>query len=57
MLGLGPWELLVVLFVLLLIFGRRFPSVARSIGRSIKSFREGLREADIRNDIEDTVKQ
>lgn len=53
MFGVGHWEVLAILFVALLIFGARLPKVARSVGRSILSFKEGLREADVRRDIDD----
>ncbi len=53
MFGPGYWELLVVLMVMLLLFGRLLPSVARSVGRSLSSFKEGLRGVDLRADIQD----
>lgn len=55
MFGLGHWELLLVLFVALLIFGKRLPSVARSVGRSILSFKQGLREVDVRSDLDEVL--
>ncbi len=47
----GHWELIVVIIVALLIFGTRLPTIARSVGKSIQSFRKGLKEVDIRDDI------
>lgn len=41
--GLGHWELLIILAIGLLLFGRRLPEVGRSLGRSIVEFRRGLR--------------
>lgn len=48
--NLGPWEILVVLVVALLVFGGRLPDVGRSLGRSLTQFRRGLR--DIQDEIE-----
>jgi sec-independent protein translocase protein TatA len=40
------WELLVVLVVLLLLFGRRLPEIARSMGKSLTEFKKGIHEAE-----------
>lgn len=39
----GPWEILILLVVVLLLFGKRLPSVMGSLGRSIVEFKKGLR--------------
>ena len=44
MLGqLGPWELLLILVIVLLIFGvGRVSKIGRELGEGIREFREGL---------------
>lgn len=45
MFGLGFTELVVLLVVVLLLFGpSRLPQLMESLGRSIQSFRKGLKE-------------
>lgn len=41
----GP-ELLIILAVVLLFFGRKIPGVARSLGSGITEFKKGLREGE-----------
>ena len=40
----GPFEMLVIAGVGLLIFGRRLPEVGKGLARSIVEFKKGLRE-------------
>lgn len=40
----GPLELIVVLLIVLLLFGRRLPGLARSLGQGISSFKRGLND-------------
>jgi sec-independent protein translocase protein TatA len=44
--NLGIWELLIILAVALLIFGKRIPDVGRSLGRGIVQFKKGLHDED-----------
>ena len=45
-----------VFFVAFLVFGTRLPAIARSVENNMMSFRQGLREVDVRKDIEESVK-
>ncbi len=42
--GIGSWELLALMAVLLLLFGHRLPSAMRSLGQGITEFKKGLRD-------------
>lgn len=42
----GPWQILIVLLVVLLLFGNRLPSLARSLGMSLTEFKKGVKEID-----------
>ncbi len=44
MFGIGPWELAIVLFIVLLLFGKRIPEMARSLGKSVTEFKKGSHE-------------
>ncbi len=39
---LGPWEILIILVIALLIFGKRLPEVGKSLGKGIVEFKKGL---------------
>jgi sec-independent protein translocase protein TatA len=51
----GPWELLIVAGIALLLFGHRLPSVMRSLGRGVVEFKKGVQgiEDDLESDGKD----
>ena len=54
----GGWEWIVILVIALLLFGKKLPEVARSLGKSLTSFKKGLREAeDTKDEVVDDVKK
>jgi len=53
----GPIEILVILIIAILIFGKRLPEIARGMGKSLHEFKKGIKEAkEAKEDIEDDVR-
>ena len=45
MFGIGPWELIVVFAIVLLLFGgKRLPGIATGLGSAIKNFKSAVKE-------------
>jgi len=45
--GLSPWELLIVVLVIVLLFGSaKIPQLMRGLGSGINEFKKGLKEGD-----------
>lgn len=43
--NVGMGELIVILLIVLLLFGaKRLPEVAKSLGKSVRSFKEGMND-------------
>jgi sec-independent protein translocase protein TatA len=55
--GLGPWELLMVAVIILLLFGSRLPSMMRSLGRGVVEFKKGLHDEGDVEQIQDVRKE
>ena len=51
----GPWQVIIVGMVVLLLFGNRLPSVMRSLGEGITEFKKGIKggETDPNANLED----
>ena len=48
--GLGPWEIIIIFIVVLLLFGgKKLPEFAKGLGEGIKEFKKAT------NDIKDEV--
>lgn len=53
--GLGGWEIMVILLVVLVFFGaNKIPEIARGMGKGIREFKDATKE--IKNEIESGVK-
>lgn len=46
MFGLGIWELLIIMVIVLVLFSRRLPEIGQGLGKGIKGFRKSLQEPD-----------
>jgi len=41
----GPVELIIILVIVILIFGRRLPEIAKNVGKSLFEFKKGMKES------------
>ena len=58
MLGLGTTEIIFIVLAIFLLFGAsRLPQLAKSIGATRKAFKEGMKEADEEEQVEQRQKQ
>jgi sec-independent protein translocase protein TatA len=48
--GVGVPEMIIIGIIALLLFGKRLPEVARSLGKGITEFKKGLRDVDADTD-------
>jgi len=49
----GTTELIIILVIAVLIFGRRLPEIARGLGKSITEFKKGVKDTE--NEISKTL--
>ncbi len=51
--GIGIWEILILLMVVLLVFGpKRLPEMGRSLGRGMREFKDSISGGDKDDDVE-----
>jgi sec-independent protein translocase protein TatA len=52
--NLGPWEIIILVVVLLLVFGsRRLPEIGRSVGKGMREFKNSVTGKDEEPEHED----
>ena len=45
--NIGLWEVLIIAFVVLLIFGgKKIPELMKGLGKGVKSFKEGMKDVE-----------
>ena len=55
--NLGPWEIIILVVVLLLVFGsRRLPEIGRSVGKGMREFKQSVTGNDEDTQLEDGQK-
>ena len=42
----GPWQILILLVIILLLFGKRIPGMMGSLGQGVVEFKKGLNSGD-----------
>lgn len=58
MFGLGHWEILLILLIVLIFFGAgKLPKVAGEIAKGIKAFKQGLSENDKKDKKNDKIEK
>lgn len=60
LLGLGTQELIIISFIVLLLFGaRKIPELMRSVGKGIRYFKEGMKDAgdEINKDSDESARK
>lgn len=53
----GPWELIIVLLIFLLLFGHRLPKMMRSVGQGVVEFKRGVQGVEDESAKEATKKE
>ncbi len=46
--NIGPWQLIIVLLLVVLLFGRgRIPGLMKDVAEGIKGFKQGMKDEDV----------
>ena len=54
--SLGPWEIIIIFVVILLIFGgKKLPELARGLGEGIQEFKKASH--DIKNEVDKSISE
>jgi sec-independent protein translocase protein TatA len=54
----GPWEIVIIVLVIVLIFGgRKIPELMRGLGQGMKEFKNATKEEKDTNENQDTEKK
>ena len=52
--SLGPWEIIIIFVVILLVFGgKKLPELAKGLGEGIKEFRKAT--SDIKDEVDNAI--
>jgi sec-independent protein translocase protein TatA len=61
--SLGPWEIVIILFVIVLLFGgKKLPELAKGLGQGLREFKRATKDIkdevkSATNDVEDIKKE
>ena len=51
LLFLGPWEIIIIVLVVLLLFGgKKIPELMKGLGKGVKSFKDGVNGVEDKNE-------
>ena len=52
--SLGPWEIIIIFIVILLVFGgKKLPELAKGLGEGIKEFKKAT--SDIKDEVDNAI--
>jgi sec-independent protein translocase protein TatA len=49
----GTWDLVIIAFIAMLLFGNRLPSMMRSLGEGVQEFKKGVAGVEDKRDDQD----